>query len=82
MIVESILGIVFSLVEQIMSFLPNITWDVDTGAFSYFLDVVQVVCYLFPMNTVGRIFGIIVSLMGFRIIVTLIKTLWDILPIV
>ena len=38
--------------------------------------------YFLPVGTVARILGISVALFGFRIIVAVVKTVWEILPLV
>lgn len=80
MIIEFGLSILFFILEQIFSMIPDISWTIDTGAFSYFLDVVQVICYFFPMTTVGQIITITLSLMGFRILISLAKTIFEFIP--
>ena len=38
--------------------------------------------YFLPVGTVARILGISVALFGFRIIVAVVKTVWELLPLV
>ena len=80
MITDFGLSILFYILEQVFSMIPDVTWTIDTGAFSYFLDTVQVVCYFFPMTTVGQIIGITLSLMGFRIVISLAKIIVEFIP--
>lgn len=62
--------------------LADVTWTPDSSALSFFLSLVRVVCYFFPIDTVVHIIGLIVAYSLFRIIIRLIKTIWDLLPIV
>lgn len=82
-----IFNILFSLlsdvvIEPILSVLPEVTWSVDSGAMSYFIGILNSITYLLPMGHVITILSIIVSLMSFRILVALLRTVWDILPLV
>lgn len=81
MIFDGLYGIIFAVLEWILPLLPDVTWSVDSSALSYFFGIVETVFYLLPMYTVARIVTIIISLMSFRIFVSLIRTVWDILPI-
>lgn len=80
MIVEAILNVMFNFLGGILGLLPDISWDVSTSAFEYFLDIVRVVGYLMPINTVTTIIKLIIALTIFRIIIAVIKTVWDLLP--
>ncbi len=80
MIGEFFLNIVFGIVSRFFALLPEISWDVETSAFSYFLSILQVAGYMFPWNTVLRIVGIIFTISLVRIVISFIKTIWDLLP--
>lgn len=80
MIIEAILNVMFNFLSGLFGLLPDISWDVSTSAFEYFLDIVRVVGYLMPIKTVSTIITLIVALTVFRIIIAVIKTVWDLLP--
>lgn len=82
MVTEGILNAVFGILEGFLSLLPDISWNVDGSAFDIFFDVLEMVCYLLPMPTIIAIFFIVVGFTAFRIVISLIKTIWDLLPIV
>ena len=82
MISEFFINIIFGIVTGLMSLLPDIQWSVDTTAFQYFLDVIKVVGYLLPADAVMTVVGLIIDLTILRFVVALIKTLWDLLPLV
>ena len=82
MISEFFINIIFSIVTGMLNLLPDISWSVDTTAFGYFIDILRVAGYMLPIRTVGTIASLIVSLTVFRIIISLIKTVWDLLPLV
>ena len=80
MISEFFLNIIFKFLSGLLNLLPDVSWSVDTTAFSYFLDIVRIVGYLVPAQTVYAIITLIVAFTVFRIIISLIKTIWDLLP--
>lgn len=82
MISEFFINIIFSLVSGMLSGLPEITWSVDTSSFQFFLDVIRVAGYLLPVKTVSSIFSLVVGLTVFRILVSIPKTIWNLLPLV
>lgn len=82
MISEFMLNIIFNLVSGMLSILPDISWSVDLSVLQPFFDLVSVACYLLPMNTVLSIFGYVLAFCIFRIVVSIIKTVWDLLPLV
>ena len=80
MISEFFLIMIFKVLSGMLNLLPDVSWSVDTTAFSYFLDIVRIVGYLVPAQTVYAIITLIVAFTVFRIIISLIKTIWDLLP--
>jgi len=82
MISEFILNMVFGVLTVFLELLPDITIDVDTSLFSFFMDFLSMVFYLLPMDTVITIAYIVISLTVFRIVIAFIKTVWDMLPLV
>lgn len=82
MITEGILNFVFSVLSGFLRLLPDISWNVQETAFNTFLDFLKVICYILPMPTVLFILTTIIAVTVFRIIISLIKTIWDLLPLV
>lgn len=81
MFIEALLNLVFGAVEGLLNLLPDIQWTVEGSVFDSFLDVLEMVCYLLPMQTVVTMFGIVVGFTMFKVVISLIKTIWDILPL-
>lgn len=44
------------------------------------IDCFQVVAYVLPVSKLLPILGIYITIQGWRIIISLLKTLWDIMP--
>lgn len=82
MVTEIILNVVFSILQLFLNIMPDIQWNIDDGLMGGFIELIRVVSYLFPMGTVSTIFGIVVSLLIFKAVVSLIKTVWALLPLV
>ena len=82
MISEFFLNIIFQIVTWLFSFLPNIAWNTRSVTFQGIMDIIRVAGYMLPLNTIGTIAGVIVSITVFKIVITIIRTIWDILPIV
>lgn len=81
MIVESLLDVVFKIASGILEMLPDISWNVDNSFFNAFFDVLRMVCYLLPMPTVIAIIYLVICFTAFRIIISLVKTIWDLIPL-
>ena len=82
MISEFLLNIVFQIVNGLLSLLPSISVPTTMARDSTFFGMVRCVLYLLPLDTVGVIVGLLVAITGFRIVISIIKTIWDLLPIV
>ena len=82
MISEFFLNIIFGLVSGMLEILPDVSWTVETSAFSYFLDIVRVAGYMLPIDTVIAIVAIIIDLTIIRIVIAIPKAIWDLLPLV
>lgn len=81
MISEFLLNIVFGIVNGLLVLVPDISWSVDTSWMSAFVSVLKMVFYLLPMHTVIQIITLIIALTIFRFIISLIKTIWELLPV-
>lgn len=82
MISEFFINIIFGLVEGMFTLLPDVTWSVKTTFFDYLISFIRMAGYLLPWGTVTTICGLIVALSIFRIIISIVKTIWDLLPLV
>lgn len=82
MISEFFLNIVFGIVSGMLELLPDVTWSVETSAFEYMLSIIQCVGYFLPWNHVVIIVGLIIDFAIIRIIIAVIKAVWDLLPLV
>lgn len=81
MIVEFILNIIWIILKPLLDLLPTLEINVTTNTFDIFLKSIKTICYIFPMGDVIIMIGIVSSITIFRIIISFIKTVWDLLPI-
>lgn len=82
MVTQSVLGIVFRLVDGILSLLPDVEIVVPANIISSAAQFFRIAAYILPLDTVAQVLGIIIALQAFRIIISLIKTIWALLPVV
>lgn len=82
MITETILDVIFGFIDGIFSLLPVMEWSVDTSAWQYAKDFLDMICYLLPYDHICAIAIIIIDLTIIRIVIAFIKTIWDLLPLV
>lgn len=80
MIVESIFNLLFSFVFGIFQLFPSANWTIPDGVFNTVQGIIGACCYFLPMHTVVAILGIVLWINIFRIGVSFIKTLWQIIP--
>lgn len=84
MITEIILNFIMLIFSPVIKMLPDLSFSAALNAkgVNVFMDWVSLAGYMFPFETVLRIFGIIVALQIFRIVVAFFKSLWGVLPMV
>lgn len=80
MILEAVINVCFVILGGFSSLFPNISWSVDSAVFNAFFDIIRVAGYLLPMHTVVSILEIVVVFQLFKIVIALIKTVWDLIP--
>ena len=69
------------VVLSILLLLPTINIDVDAVTASSAFEYIRAGLYFFPVNTVVQIITLTLSLWIFRIILAVVKTIWDLLPV-
>jgi len=82
MIVESLLSVVFGLINFILLPLQIVDFALDLVALEPVIQFINMALYLIPFRELMPIFIFFMSMMTFRVVVSLIKTIWDLLPIV
>lgn len=82
MITDNLIGIAFSFLEKLLDKLPIMNMDVDFSVLNGFLDVLGFALYFFPWAKVVPIVGLILLLQVWRVIISIIRVIWEVLPIV
>lgn len=82
MIVDTILNAVFALVNNFIEPIPTITIDLDPSVLATFYQYLHLALWVLPCNTIVAIVSIHLSICLFRIVVSVIKTVWQLLPFV
>lgn len=80
MVTDKLLDIVFNFLESILDKLPVMDISVDLSVINGFLNIVGSVLYFFPWQKVAPILAIILLLQVWRILISIIKTIWSVLP--
>lgn len=82
MIINLFIYVIKGIVNVLLAPLTVLDFVVDvTSKISIVQSFVKVVAYLFPWSQLSPLVVFIVSMFIFRSIVSLIKTIWDLLPI-
>lgn len=82
MLFDALINLIFDLVESILDGLPVMQLDVDFGVLNGFLDFVSMCLYFIPWRLLLPILAIIIMLQTWRIIVSVIRVVWELLPFV
>lgn len=84
MVTTTILGFVLSIFAPIVDMLPDINMaaTLSSDGANTFLEWVGLAGYMLPFETFFVIFGIIIGLQVFRIVIAFFKSLWGVLPLV
>lgn len=82
MISEFFINAGFGIADRFLSLLPDMTWSVDTTAWQYLKDFLDMVCYILPLETVIDIGSLIVTLSVFRICIAIIRAIKGFIPFV
>ena len=73
--------VIFALVISVLVLLPDIEINKDEVVSSSAFTYIRAAMYFIPAGTVFSILGIILALWTFRVIVAVVKVIWDLLPI-
>ena len=82
MVTEFLLNIVWFILKPLLDLLPTVEINIASDTFNIFYNAVEAVCYLLPMSDIIIMVGIVFSITVFRIIVSFIRTIWELLPMV
>lgn len=82
MVTDKLLDIVFNFLMSFLEKLPAMDLKVDFSVVNSFLDAVGFALYFFPWQKVLPILGLIILLQVWRIVISIIRVIWEVLPFV
>lgn len=80
MIISGIIYVLFSIVRGLLTLVPDYSWNADSVTLTNFYEAIRLVFYFFPVDVVISIVTIIVAVNTIRIFISLIKTIWQLIP--
>lgn len=82
MIIDAILGLISIIAGVLLMPLEvfNVAIDI-ASSIPVVAKFLMFVAYVIPWSNLVPIFAIVVAIMSFRVIIALIKTIWDLLPL-
>ena len=80
MIISGIIYVLFSIVRGLLTLVPDYSWNADSVTLTNFYEAIRLVFYFFPVEVVISIVTIIVAVNTVRIFISLIKTIWQLIP--
>lgn len=82
MIINGCLLILQVIVNILLLPLVPLNWVITTGfSISVISDFINIVAFILPWSNIVPIIIFIFAMFGFRLIISLIKTIWELLPI-
>lgn len=82
MVTDKLLDIAFNFLMSVLDALPVMDVEIDFSVLNSFLDVIGFSLYFFPWQKVAPILGLIVLLQVWRIVISIIRVIWEVLPLV
>ena len=81
MITDLIINILFGLLNILLAPVSILGWGFDLALCSPLGDFLKVACYILPIGKLSPIITFIVAMFIFRAIISLIKTIWELIPV-
>lgn len=81
MISDIFITLIYDLFMFFLGGYEPLHFNIDTTVFRTFSDFLAFIFYILPINGLLPIVTIVVGITMFRVIISVIKTIWDLLPI-
>lgn len=81
MITDSVISLAYDIFMFFLGGYEPLTFNIDTTVFRTFTDFLAFIFYILPVGGLMPIVTIFMGIMMFRIVISVIKTIWDLLPI-
>lgn len=82
MVIDAVIGLIYNVFMYLFGAHEPLRFNISTTVYEFIHDFVAFIFFILPMNGLQVIFSIIVAVIMFRITVAVIKTIWDLLPVV
>ena len=82
MISESLIDLGFGFLGGVFESFPKMEWSVNTGAFQFLSDALNMICYIIPLGTVKHIITMVITIAFMRIMIAIFRTIWELIPFV
>lgn len=82
MIIELLFNLLFSVVNILLLPFDGLNLIISSDIFSTVINYCSVALYVFPIQNFIPIIAFVIGTMAFRILISALKTLWDILPFI
>ena len=82
MIFDWIINFVFGVVNLLLAPITTIGWAFSLAVASPLSSILAVIYYVLPISQLSPIIMCIVAIFVFRAVISLIKTIWQLLPVV
>lgn len=80
MITEFFIDCGFGILDGLFSLLPEIEWNVNTTAFEYAGDILDMICYLLPIGSITAVITLILGIAFLRIAISFIRAVVGMIP--
>ncbi len=81
MLTDAIISMFYNIFMSFLGTNEPIEFNIDTTVFKTISDFLAFIFYILPIDGLLSIVSIFIGLMIFRIIISVVKTIWDLLPI-
>lgn len=81
MLTDAIISMFYNIFMSFLGTNEPIDFNIDTTVFKTISDFLAFIFYILPIDGLLTIVSIFIGLMIFRIIISVVKTIWDLLPI-
>lgn len=81
MITDLMINLIYNVFMFVLGGYEPIHFNIDTTIFQTFSNFFAFIFYILPIKGLLPIVTIVTALMMFRILISVIKTIWDLLPL-
>lgn len=83
MIITGIINVLASFFRFLLNPIESISWiDFNSELGHTFMTFLNIVKYFFPIEYISPLISIVIGIVSYKIIIAILKTIWQVLPIV